>query len=337
MSDEFPCKWVSCEAQGQGPDPDVAVSVIIPCYNAERWIGRAIQSALDQKGVSTEVIVIDDGSTDNSSAIIGRFYNSVTYELQSNQGACAARNRGLSLARGEYVIFLDADDYIEGPFLERGLEAMAQRKAEIGFGPLSYELNGERHFYSYGHLKSYRDAARFFIIERFTTPCATLWRRDFFKEIGGWNENIRRDQDLEIVYRALGQRPSIATWQQGCGVYFQHDSCSRISSRRDEATFSSRLEVLRMVKNYLASSEISMQEADKLVWRQYYRILREAARTSDRATYDLVYREWRGMGAHGHTGTLWHVVLSRALGLFGKERLVSILRSHLRLGTHGKL
>jgi glycosyltransferase involved in cell wall biosynthesis len=86
------------------------VSIIMPCYNSECFVGEAIQSALDQSYPNCEIIVIDDGSTDRSLEVIQSFGDRIHWESQSNQGACAARNRGLALAKGVYVKFADSDD-----------------------------------------------------------------------------------------------------------------------------------------------------------------------------------------------------------------------------------
>lgn len=87
-----------------------AISVIIPVYNSERFVGGALQSVLDQSFRDFEIVVIDDGSTDGSREIIERFRGPITYHYQTNRGAAEARNRGLSLARGAWVAFLDSDD-----------------------------------------------------------------------------------------------------------------------------------------------------------------------------------------------------------------------------------
>lgn len=89
------------------------VSIIIPCYNAEAYVGDAIRSALDQTHPDCEVIVIDDGSSDQSLEVIRSFGDAVIWESGMNHGGCAARNRGLALAKGCWVQFLDADDILE--------------------------------------------------------------------------------------------------------------------------------------------------------------------------------------------------------------------------------
>lgn len=96
-------------------DDDVALSVIIPAYNAERWIERCLKSALRCSSRSLEVICVDDGSTDGTWAAMSAIAENdarVKLVRQSNQGRCAARNAGLAVASGEWVVFLDADDML---------------------------------------------------------------------------------------------------------------------------------------------------------------------------------------------------------------------------------
>ena len=85
------------------------ISIIIPCYNQGRFLREAVQSALEQTHSAAEVIVVDDGSTDDTAAVTLE-YPAVRLLQQPNRGAAAARNRGLRESRGEYVVFLDADD-----------------------------------------------------------------------------------------------------------------------------------------------------------------------------------------------------------------------------------
>lgn len=88
----------------------VSISVIIPVHNGDRYLAAAIDSVLAQSHPAFEIIVIDDGSIDHSSTIAQSYGASVRYEYQSQQGAGAARNRGVELAMGDFLAFLDADD-----------------------------------------------------------------------------------------------------------------------------------------------------------------------------------------------------------------------------------
>jgi len=87
-----------------------SVSVVVPAYNAEQWIGETLSSILAQTMLPVQVIVIDDGSTDSTADVVRSFGTRVQYAYQENAGAGAARNLGLRLAIGEYIAFLDADD-----------------------------------------------------------------------------------------------------------------------------------------------------------------------------------------------------------------------------------
>lgn len=108
----------------------LTVSVIIPVYNGERFLAEAIQSALNQTLPPDEVIVVDDGSVDGSAAIMAALPLPPTIDFilvrQPNQGAAAARNRGIALASGDLVAFLDADDLWHPEKLARQVAQLAQ-------------------------------------------------------------------------------------------------------------------------------------------------------------------------------------------------------------------
>jgi glycosyltransferase involved in cell wall biosynthesis len=86
------------------------ISVIIPVFNGDKYLGEAIESILSQNDFRLEVIVVDDGSTDNTAKIVESFDSSVRYYYQMNAGPAAARNHGIKLTQGDFFAFLDADD-----------------------------------------------------------------------------------------------------------------------------------------------------------------------------------------------------------------------------------
>jgi glycosyltransferase involved in cell wall biosynthesis len=101
------------------------VSVIVPSYNHGIYLPDAVESVLNQTHSKVEVIVVDDGSTDDTREAAARYRDRVRYEYQSNQGLAAARNTGLRLASGDFVVFLDADDLLLPPMMEKGLKCFA--------------------------------------------------------------------------------------------------------------------------------------------------------------------------------------------------------------------
>ncbi len=103
----------------------IAISVVIPCYNGERFLSESIRSALGQTLAPQEVLMIDDGSTDQSVRVASQFGPPVRVIRQSNQGESVARNRGLMEARGDWIAFLDADDLWHPTKLERQAELIS--------------------------------------------------------------------------------------------------------------------------------------------------------------------------------------------------------------------
>ena len=100
------------------------VTVIIPVFNGEAWVRQAIDSARGQTVPPLEVIVVDDGSTDGTPAILAEYGTKIRAIRTTNEGVAAARNTGLRMAQGEFIAFLDADDVWHPRKLERQLRAM---------------------------------------------------------------------------------------------------------------------------------------------------------------------------------------------------------------------
>lgn len=108
------------------------VSIIIPCYNASRFIKQTLISILSQDIKDVEIILIDDGSTDNTRELIPKNEGKISYFYQSNKGVSYSRNRGLALSNGKYVIFFDADDLMSDNFLGARLNIL-NNESDIGF------------------------------------------------------------------------------------------------------------------------------------------------------------------------------------------------------------
>ena len=177
-------------------------SVIIPTYNRERVIGKTIQSVLNQTNQDFEIIVVDDGSKDNTRAAVAGFNSKkITYYYQQNQGAQVARNFGLSKAKGEYVCFLDSDDLWLPTFLEEIYKAF-QHDGEVGcvycwLGSMENGqiLTGIKYNLS-GYI--YRDALKQGYI---TQPSGLMIKKRCFDVIGTWDESFCASQDDDICFR----------------------------------------------------------------------------------------------------------------------------------------
>src|SRR4029077_11072398 len=112
------------------------VSILIPCFNAERWVAQAIESALGQTWPEKEVIVVDDGSTDAGLTIIKAFGDRIRWVTGPNRGGNVARNRLLELARGEWLQYLDADDYLLPEKIGRQFREFDPAACDVAYSPV---------------------------------------------------------------------------------------------------------------------------------------------------------------------------------------------------------
>ena len=109
------------------------VSVIMPCYNAEKYLPEAIDSVFNQSYNNVELIVVDDGSSDSSLSILQNYANRIILIEQENQGPDYARNRGIAASNGDFIAFLDADDYWAPDFIAKLLQSLLKENADIAY------------------------------------------------------------------------------------------------------------------------------------------------------------------------------------------------------------
>lgn len=167
------------------------VSVIIPIYNVESYLAQCLDSILGQSYKNIEVICIDDGSTDSSGAIAQQYANKdprVRIITQANAGQSAARNRGLEQASGEYVAFIDSDDYIDREFIKELVEHSSSTT-------LAYNFNV---IFEYPHAQSRLNLARAFIGESAINQ-ALISKLDFFVCNGLFSMEIIRTYSLRFL------------------------------------------------------------------------------------------------------------------------------------------
>lgn len=178
-----------------------SMSVIIPVYNGERFLAQAIQSVLDQTLPPDELIVVDDGSTDNSAAIAAGISLPSTTELilvrQSNQGPAVARNRGIALTSGELLAFLDADDLWLPDKLERQVMHLTQDPTADGV------VCHVESFVEPGcHFPASRNRALFDQLPIMYSFCTLLIRRSALVRVGALDPAYRAGEDTEWFTRA---------------------------------------------------------------------------------------------------------------------------------------
>jgi glycosyltransferase involved in cell wall biosynthesis len=255
------------------------VSVVIPCYNQARFLGEAIESVLSQTYPHFEVVVVDDGSTDNTHEVASR-YPGVRCVRQENLGLSGARNTGIRRSRGGYLVFLDADDRLEPSALEVGLKHLKERP-ECAFvsghcrfigvdgSPLSTPpqtpIEGDH----------YETLLRTCYI---WMPAAVMYQRILLEHIGGFDPMVSSSADYDLYLRIAKQYP-VHQHSEVVAEYRRHGSNM---TRNAALMLKSEVMVLRRQRMYIGrrrqyreAYEVGMNHS-----REYYgEPLVEAART----------------------------------------------------------
>lgn len=215
----------------------IDISVVIPVYNAEALIRRCLDSILAQKGDCTlEVLLVDDGSTDDSVAVIESYHNPrFRVFRQQNAGPAKARNKGLQEAKGKYVCYLDADDYWEDSFFEKTVNFLETHPACIAVtvGQKHLTVSGEHA--APACINQYKEPTVindfFGFWGRWMHVCtgSIMIRTDVAKQTGGQREDLRITEDLEFwallaTYGRFGFIPKIL---------FTSDGTEQVKSAKD--------------------------------------------------------------------------------------------------------
>ena len=202
------------------------VSVIIPVYNGDRYIVQAVESALGQTFTNLEIIVVDDGSTDNTHQVLQPYLDRIRYIYQENQGAAIARNHACQLAKGEFLAFLDADDYFLPSKLEKQVGCFDADPSldMVQTGWLMVDGTGRE----ISAVKPWQQAPKLdlesFILYKCVRPSAMLLRRKWWEYLGGFDSGLPPTEDLDFALR-LALKGCKAIWlEEILTCYRQHDT-----------------------------------------------------------------------------------------------------------------
>jgi glycosyltransferase involved in cell wall biosynthesis len=199
------------------------VSILIPCYNAEQWIAQAIESALNQTYLNKEVIVVDDGSTDGSLSVIKSFGNAIRWETGLNRGGNVARNKLMELSTGEWLQYLDADDYLLPNKIDQQVKYLNKvPETDIIYSPSIFEY--------YTQDKSRQEILPipephdpWILLARWYLPQtgSPLWRKQAIIDVGGWKIDQPCCQEHELYLRMLIAGKRFAYFAESGSVYRQ--------------------------------------------------------------------------------------------------------------------
>ncbi len=243
------------------------VSIIVPVYNAEKYLKQCMKSILGQSLSDFEIICVDDGSTDDSLKILEEYQkkdNRVKVYTQTNQYAGAARNHGIEKACGQYIIFLDADDFFEEDLLQKTVSiAEAQHADIVLFGadifdqekkiflPASWELDitllpDKKSF-------SVHDVADHIFQIVGTGPCNKLYRRSFVETYKFRYPNLRNSEDVPFVCAALVSAQTIS-YSTDVFLHIRREHGTNLEAKKDTNPFDF-FKAYQLLKEYLQDQD----------------------------------------------------------------------------------
>ena len=185
------------------------ISVIIPTFNREHFVQKAIKSVLEQTYTDFELIIVDDGSTDNVSQAISKFNDPrLSYIYKENKGVSSARNHGITISQGKYIAFLDSDDYWIPQKLEKQMrffknnpEYKIQQTQELWIRHGKRVNQMKKHEKPSGEI--YGDCLKMCVI----TPSSALINKTIFNEIGLFDESLPACEDYDLWLRISCKYP----------------------------------------------------------------------------------------------------------------------------------
>jgi glycosyltransferase involved in cell wall biosynthesis len=299
------------------------VSVIIPCYNQGKYLGEAIESILAQSYRHFEIIVIDDGSGDETSEVAAR-YEEVKCVRQENRGLSGARNRGIEESRGELVVFVDADDRLKREGLEAGVKAMREHPdCALVFGHYQNILQDGSLVLSSqpcAESEQYLELLQSNFIGMHAT---VMYRRSIFDKVRGFDTSLRACEDYDMYFR-IAREHKIVCHHELVAEYRRHEEQM---SRDPVLMLKSVKAVFDLQKSFIKGNRLYEEASRKgITYWQEYLVTRIAAYRSA--------REWRPM-ARGMIALLLHNPRRFRSALTKQARhRIDILRGEARAGLY---
>lgn len=274
------------------------VSIIVPVYNVEKYIKRCLQSLVDQSLEDIEIIVVNDGSKDKSEEIVKEFkkkYKNIVYVTKENGGLSSARNFGMIYAKGEYIAFLDSDDYVDKDMYKKMYEKAKETNSDYVECDFYWQYPDHRKHdvgYRYKNKK-----------EMFQSARVVAWNKLIKKELIT-NNNLKFPvglfyEDVEFFYKLIPYINKFTFVEDPLIYYVQRESS--IVNKPDYRT-KQIFTVLENVINYYKEKELYEEYKEEIEYT-YTRILlcsslKRMVRIKDKLTKDLLIKEtWQNLNS----------------------------------------
>jgi len=227
------------------------ISVVIPAYNSASWIAQTLESVRAQGQAAIEIIVVDDGSTDSTADLVERDFPEAHLVRSLNRGASHARNLGTSLAQGEFIQYLDADDLLAAGKLQTQMEALHDTAADVAYGDWQKLVPSGGEFVpgeiTARELEGDPEIALF--LNFWCPPAAYLFRRTIVDKTGGWNETLPVIQDARFAQDcALHGGRFVRT--PGIMAYYRAHESDSLSCRNPAAFVQDRLRNAQQIEQW---------------------------------------------------------------------------------------
>lgn len=260
-------------------------SVIIPLFNKEKFIEATLRSVLEQSFTNFEIIVINDGSTDSSAEIIKKFTDfRIRYFSKENEGVSAARNYGIEKAEGEFIAFLDADDYWYPVFLEKMFQNIKKHPEQKVFSAAIEIETSKSVFPAQYSIAKTSDCE---IVNYFSGSCketvictsCAVFDKSIFDEIGNFDTQIKSGQDTDLWIRIGLVYPVVFSWKILARYVYDENSLSKnlnhLNSKVDFNKFKELEKTNPLLKKFLDLNRFSMAikfklSGNKEAYKNYY-------------------------------------------------------------------
>lgn len=305
------------------------VSILIPAYNAEAWIRHSIESALTQTYSRIEVIVLDDGSTDRTAAEADAFGDRITVLRNSHQGANIARNLLTEAARGEWVQYLDADDYLLPNKIKDQIYFLNQQgwNLDVVYSPTIVRQESSCVETATSIQPPFETETQFIRWSPFCTH-GMLLRRSAVVAAGGWLASQPVCQEHELLFRLITTNRRFGVWNQPSTVYRYHTS-NTISHKNPLRTIQTRMGILDRFERWLLENHKMTQPIRK----EIYAARLDAARVAwpvNQEYGEALARQANGAGHHWISGRhclpARFQLLNRTLGFRRAQHIAQIVR-----------